>query len=188
MKYFFRFLLCAFAVVTIVSPSDAVEAPPPQQLLGKSIVVMWSENRVQRAEGTAKFKDVPAALNMSLYIGTSGRIFSRLTGRTRLGSGRTEHVQEESAAEPQFRERTTTFADQSVTVVLPFRQGGMRRLLIELGDSFDKCSAKLSYVTEAGSLTSLARSPITKKMVEIKSIKMSGESCSVLSRNVFEDE
>jgi hypothetical protein len=46
----------------------------------------------------------------------------------------------------------------------------------------------LRLVTEAGSLTSLARSPITNQMVEIKSIVMSGETCSILNRNVFGDE
>jgi hypothetical protein len=187
MNCLFQFLLTASGILASVNVSNAADAPP-QQLLGKSIVVTWSESRVQRDEGKANFKLVHATHNMSLYIGTSGRVFSRLTNTTGLGSGNTDHVQEQSASDPKVSQRATTFSGQSITVVQPFRKGGMRRLLIDLGDSFDKCSAMLSYVTEAGSLTSFAWSPITKKMVEFKSIEMSDESCSVLSRNVFGDE
>jgi hypothetical protein len=188
MRYVFQLLLSAFVMLMIQNPSDAVEALPPQSLLGKSVVVTWSESRVQRAEGEANFKEVHATHNMSVYVGSSGRIFSRLTNTMGLGSGRIDHIQERSAGAPKFRERATTFSGQSMMVVQPFRQGGMRRLVIDFRDNFDNCSAKVSYVKEAGSLTSLARSPITKQMVEIKSIEMSGETCSVLTRNVFSDE
>lgn len=50
MQFLFRCLLSVFAMVTLVNMSDAVEAPS-QQLWGKSIVVAWSEDRVQRSEG-----------------------------------------------------------------------------------------------------------------------------------------
>jgi hypothetical protein len=187
MKYVFQLLICAFGMLTIMNPSNAVEGPQ-QQLLGKSVVVTWSESRVQRDEGDAKFKSVHATQNLGIYVGTSGRVFSRMTFTTGLGSGRAEHVQEQSAADPKLRERATTFSGQSMTVVLPFRQGGMRRLLIDFGDNFDNCSAKASYVTEEGSPTSFGRSVITKRIVEFQSISMSGETCSVLNRNVFGNE
>jgi hypothetical protein len=187
MKWLFRFLLSAFGIVTLVNLSDAAEGPPPE-LLGKSVVVTWSESRVQRDESEANFKSVHATQNLSLYIGTTGRVFSRMTFTTGLGSGHIDHVQEKLAPDPKFRERDATFSGQSMTVVLPFRQGGMRRLLIDFGDKFDNCSAKPSYVTEAGSPTSLGRSPITHKLVEFKSITMSDATCSILSRNVFGNE
>jgi len=187
MKGLFWFSLSAFGAVTLANLAGAVEAPP-QQLLGKSIVVTWSESRIQRDEGEANFKPVHATQKMSLYIGATGRVFSRLTYTTRRGSGRFEQVQENSAAAPKSSDRTATFGDQSMTVVQPFQQGGMRRLLINFGDDFDNCSAKVSYVTEPGSQTSSGWSAITKKMVEFKSIRMSGENCSVLGRNVFGGE
>jgi hypothetical protein len=187
MKYAFGFLVSVFGILVTPNPSNAVEGPP-QQLLGKSVVVTWSENRIQRPEGASKFREVNATHNMSIYIGSSGRIFSRLTNTTGLGSGRIDHIQERSAGDPNVSTRVTTFTGQSMTMDQPFRKGGMRHLLIDFGDQFDKCSAKLSYITEAGSLTSLAWSPITNRMVEIKSIGMSGEKCSVSTGNVFGDE
>lgn len=187
MKYVFEFLISAFGILVTMNPSNAVEGPP-QQLLGKSVVVTWSENRIQRAEGESKFREVNATHSMSIYIGSSGRIFSRLTNTMGLGSGHIDHIQERSAGDPNVRKQSATFTARSMTMDQPFRKGGMRHLLIDFGDKFDNCSAKLSYVTEAGSLTSLARSPITNKMVEMKSIIMSGETCSISTGNVFGDE
>ena len=179
--------LSVFSIVATMNTSMAVEGPP-QQLLGKSIVVTWAENRIQRVVGDSKFREVNAEHNMSIYIGSSGRIFSRLTNTVGPNSGRLDHVQEHSAGDPNVRKRVTTFAGQSMTLDQPLRKGGHRHLLIEFGEKFDKCSAKLSFVTEAGALTALARSPITNKMVEIKSIVMSGENCSISTGNVFGDE
>jgi hypothetical protein len=84
MKYVFQFLLSALGMLTTTNLSHALEAPP-QQLLGKSIVVTWSENRVQRVVGEANFREVDASHSMSVYIGSSGRVFSRLTNTTGLG-------------------------------------------------------------------------------------------------------
>ena len=180
-------LISVFGILATMNPSNAVEGPP-QQLLGKSVVVTWSENRIQRAEGESKFREVNATHSMSIYIGSSGRIFSRLTNTVGSNSGRIDHVQEQSAGDPNVRKRVTTFTGRSMTLDQPLRKGGHRHLAIDFGEKFDDCSAKLSYVTEAGSQTSLARSPITNKMVEIKSIAMSGENCSVSTGNVFGDE
>jgi hypothetical protein len=178
--------LSVFSVVATMTPSMA--EGPPQQLLGKSIVVTWAENRIQRVQGESKFREVNAEHNMSIYIGSSGRIFSRLTNTVGANSGRLDHVQEHSAGDPNVRKRVTTFAGQSMTLDQPLRKGGHRHLVIEFGDKFDKCSAKLSFVREGGSPTALARSPITNKMVEIKSIAMSGENCAISTGNVFGDE
>ena len=67
MKYVFQLLISAFGMLTIMSPSTAVEGPP-QQLLGKSIVVTWSENRIQRAEGSIIRREFPYMWhNFQLY-------------------------------------------------------------------------------------------------------------------------
>ena len=187
MKYAFGFLISVFGILATMSPSSAVEGPP-EQLLGKSVVVTWNENRVQRTQGESKFREVNATHSMSIYIGSSGRIFSRLTNTTGLGSSRIDHIQEQSAGDTIVRKRAITFTGRSMTMNQPFRKRGMRHLLIGFGETFAECAAKLSYVAEAGSLTSLTRSPITTKMVEIKSIVMSGENCSVSTGNVFGNE
>jgi hypothetical protein len=187
MKYAFEFLISVFGILATMNSSNAVEGSP-QQLLGKSVVVTWNENRIQRAEGESKFREVNATQSMSIYIGSSGRIFSRLTNTVGSNSGRIDHVQEQSAGDPNVRKRVTTFNGRSMTLDQPLRKSGHRHLLVDFGDKFDNCSAKLSYVTEAGSPTSLARSPITNKMVEIKSIAMTGENCSISPGNVFGDE
>src|SRR5215472_16156469 len=79
-------LLCC-GIGAGMSLSDLAHAAPPQQLVGKSVVVTWNESRIQRTVGQAEFRSVQASHVMSLYVGESGRVFSRLTNTTRAGSG-----------------------------------------------------------------------------------------------------
>ena len=62
-----------------MSLSDSAHAAPPQQLLGKSIILTWNESRIQRTVGQTEFRSVQASHIMAFYVGTSGRVFSRLT-------------------------------------------------------------------------------------------------------------
>jgi hypothetical protein len=73
-----------------------------------------------------------------------------------------------------------------MTVILPMRQAGVRRLVVDFDAGFGSCTAKVSFAKQAGASTSTAFSPITKKMVELQSIITSGESCTVRSGNVFD--
>lgn len=172
-------------IITLVNLTASVEAAPPPQLLGKSVVVTWSESRIQRSENHPNFRPVSASHKLSPYIGSSGRVFSRQTNTTRSGSASTEQVQGQSGANTNSQTRVPTFSGRSMTVFAPFQQGGMRHLLIDFDGNWGSCTAKVSYAKQVGARTSIAWSPISKKMVEIQSITTSGETCSVQSGNVF---
>ena len=51
----------------------------PKQLHGKSVVVAWPEERMQRDVGQPSFYPVKAAHNLSVYVSTAGRVFNRMT-------------------------------------------------------------------------------------------------------------
>jgi hypothetical protein len=108
-----------------VSRLTAGEAPPTQ-LRGKSIVVIWAESRIQRDEGQQNFRPVNANRNITIYISTLGRVFSRATNATQRGSGGSDQVQGESSS-ATVRPRVPSFSGQSMTYYQPMGPTGMRR-------------------------------------------------------------
>lgn len=181
---------CPFVVAAVLglygSPAAAGDAQP--QLRGKSVTVSWSESREQRNVGQAEFRAVNASHRMSIYVSTSGRVFSRMTNTTRRGTASTAQVEGEGPRSPTGRARVPAFSGRSMTMFLPFTQAGMRRLDVTFDDGFNGCSAKVVYAREQGASTSTAFSPITKRMIEFKSIAASGETCTVSNGNVFGSE
>jgi|SRR5215211_572829 len=181
MRAYFVGLL---ATVAVMVPLIAVAAAP-KQLLGKSVVVTWHESRVQRHVGEANFRNVHASHSISVYISTSGRVFSRMTFATGAGTAATEQVQGQRGESPHFRARVPSFSDRSMTLFQPYQHAGMRRLLINFGADFATCSARVGHAKEEGAATSFGWSPITKRMVEFQSVTASAETCSVRTGNVF---
>ena len=169
-------------------PASAESSTAPADLHSKSIVVSWAENRVQRHVGEPNFRPVNANQTMSIYISSAGRVFSRLNLATGAGTGSAERIQGDQKQSPMFRPWEPTFGDKSMTLSQPFQKGGMRKLSIDFDAGLTGCKAKVAYVKDEGAQTSLAWSPITKKMVEFQSIAMIGESCAIKAGNVFGNE
>ena len=172
----------------LLMAAPAAGAGPPAQLLGKSVVATWDESRIQRNVGESQFRPVHASHTISVYVGASGRVFSRLTITTRAGTGSSDQVQGQAGSSPNFRARVPSFTGRSMILFMPFSQGGMRRLIVDFDAGFTTCTARVSHAKQEGASTSYARSLITKRMVEFQSSTTSGEACSVRSGNVFAGE
>jgi hypothetical protein len=54
--------------LAILSATSGASGAAPPQLLGKSVIVTWGENRMQRDEGQPNFRAVSARHQMSVYI------------------------------------------------------------------------------------------------------------------------
>jgi hypothetical protein len=63
-------------------------------------------------------------------------------------------------------------------------KGGAYRTVIEFDANFVSCAARRSIAFQSGQ-TSIALSPIIHKYVEVKSVTVSGMSCSVRAGNVL---
>lgn len=175
-------LVTLFIAPLLANPVFAAGAP--EQLKGKSIVVSWTETRQQRDEkdggGWTDFRTINGSHKMTVYISTAGRMFSRQINSTSSGSASMEEVAGQAGAA-----RTPIFSGQSMTVVgIHTNKGAARRTIIDFDTSFSSCSAKVSTAFEPGN-TSLSRSPITHRLVEIKSVTTNGASCSIRSGNDF---
>ena len=174
----------ATLLACIFVPIAAQAASPPAALLGKSVILTWSEVRQQRNVGDQNFRSVNASHNLSMYISVAGRVFSRQTIRTGAGSGSADQISGAPATHV-----VPSFAGQTMTVFHPFRSGGMRRQVIVFDAGFANCNATIGFAKEVGRATAITTSVIDKQhLVEMQSISVSNARCSVQSGNVFGGE
>ena len=153
----------------------------PAVLLGKSVVLTWSETRLQRRLGDQNFRSVNASHNLSMYISSAGRVFVRQTIRTRAGVGSGDQVSDS----PQSHV-VPSFVGRRMTLFSPFRAGGMRRHVITFDAAFDTCTATVAFAKEAGRETAITGSLIDKQhLVEMQSIAVANVTCVVQNGNVF---
>jgi hypothetical protein len=165
----------------VCTASAALGAGAPAALQGKSVVVSWTETRVQRVIGEGDFRTVNGALTLSVYVSSAGRVFSRLAFQTRMGAGQSDQLAGAGSS------RVPTFSGNTMTVVHPLTSGGVRRMQVTFDGSFSSCSATTQFGKQEGVGRQIARSwsSATKKQVEIKSVSPGGVSCSIRSGNVF---
>ena len=64
-------------LAALAAPAAASE--PPKELYGKSVVVTWNEERVQRREDQREFRTVTIRGEYSVYVSSEGRLFNRVT-------------------------------------------------------------------------------------------------------------
>ncbi len=177
-----RFGFIPIALATCLS-AHAAEAPP--QLRGNSIVVRWNEDRIQRHVGEPNFYPVAASHVLSIYVSGEGRVFTRQVNTTRAGSGGGDQVA--GLGKPDVPQRVPDFDGRTMYVYLPFNKGGMRRATIEFEADYKTCKARVALAREEGATEVLAFSPITKKMVEFKSVKTSTQTCTLRTGNIFSE-
>lgn len=166
---------CAFALSILVFPTVTMAAPP-SPLMGKSVVVNWSETRSQRNVGETEWRSVNASHSLSVYISTAGRAFTRQVNTTKKGSGTLDRVAGEGNVH-------TSFDGQSMTVIRENR-GGARCIIVRFDGGFTGCTASAGRGFESGK-TSFSTSPITGKRIEVRSTSVGGVSCSVQAGNVL---
>jgi hypothetical protein len=172
--------------VIAVTISSAAMAAPPQQLLGKSIIVTWSNTRQQRDQkpdgSWTEFRSVQGSHKLIIYISTAGRVFSRQVNTVGARSGTIDQVAGESGG--PYAVRTSSFSGQTMTVI-GAGQGGASRTQITFDSGFTSCTAQTMVGFEAGK-TSVMLSPITKRKVETRSVEVGAVSCSMRSGNVLD--
>ena len=139
------------SIFVLLFATQVHAAGAPEQLKGKSIVVSWTETRQQKNEDWDNFRTVNASHNLSIYISTAGRVFSRQTNSTRAGSGSTEQVAGEGGG--GYAARTPSFSGQTMTVIGE-NKGGARRTVLDFDAGFSSCSAKAATAFEAGKAAS----------------------------------
>lgn len=167
-------------LVLAITTSGALAAP--SQLYGKSVVVSWTENRMQ----TTDYSDTPvpktASGRLSVYISDKGRAFSRVSisveRRRRTQSGERDAVQGEGSA------RSVNFQGNSMTVSAPRGDAGAMIIAVTFDSGFQGSAHVVTGKANSAQSTRVT-SLITGRQYRFFSVQTSGESCSVQSGNVF---
>jgi hypothetical protein len=180
-----RILKCSIGGLTQIIAlaalvGQALADNAPQSLRGKSVVISWTENRMQRSGGESDFRPRSIPQVMQVYISTEGRTFERRTAVRNRKSGSAEGIGGGAIA----RSGSTQFRGHSLVMVGAMKQGG-RLINVEFDQNYASCTAKIIIGHEAGSEIIRGRSLINKQPIEFKSLGTSGESCSVRDGNVF---
>jgi hypothetical protein len=177
MTYRMPLAVLALAMTT----SGALAAP--SQLYGKSVVVSWTENRMQTTDTSPVAQSRTASAQLSVYVSDKGRAFSRvsISVHTPRGtkSGNRDAVQGEASA------RSVGFSGNSMTVTAPRGDAGALRIAVTFDAGFQGCSARVISGKSGGAASTHIHSMVTGRTYDFYSVQTSGESCSIQSGNVF---
>jgi hypothetical protein len=177
-------LLCAALLFAVALPALAQAASPPRSLYGKSIIVTWTEERMQRRAGTMNFRSNTVRTGFRIYISTSGRVFSRLTNSNKQGTKSRDEVAG-LKSDPRVR---TQFSERSLTVFIGRGRGAasdVRRIAISFGNGFTSCRASVIRARQNGAPVIKSKSMVTGNQVEIQSVTATNENCGTRDGNVF---
>jgi hypothetical protein len=171
----------AAIIILAMTASGALAAPT--QLYGKSVVVSWTENRMQTTDVSPVPQPRSATGQLSVYVSDKGRAFSRvsMSVNTPRGtrSGQRDAVQGEASA------RSVGFHGNSMTVSAPRGDAGAMMIAVTFDSGFQGCSAHVVTGKSGGAASTHIHSMVTGRTYDFFSVKTSGESCSIQSGNVF---
>jgi hypothetical protein len=177
MRLVLRGLSCAF-LAGIVMPAIAAPAP---DIVGKSVVVSWSESRHLRREGQERTVNV--SYKLSIYLSSNGRPFTRMAASSGAGAASNDTVGG-SGSTLANGARGVTANGHSVSVTGVFGSFA-HSVRIEVGQGGSSCAGQVVIGKEAGGGGKTFRSAITGKTTEVLSATPSALSCSVQAGNVF---
>jgi hypothetical protein len=173
--------ISAAALVLAMTTSGAFAAP--SQLYGKSVIVSWTENRMQTTDVSAVPQARTATGQLSVYVSDKGRAFSRvaISVNTPRGtkSGNRDAVQGEGSA------RSVNFSGNSMTVTAPRGNAGALMIAVKFESGFQGCSAHVVSGKSGGASSTHITSMVTGRTYDFFSVKTSNESCSIQTGNVF---
>ena len=158
--------------------TPALAAPAPD-IVGKSVLVSWSENRDVRIDGTPRSGSVSFQLN--IYLSSAGRPFARVTSSSRAGTAKGEQVGG-SGASIGGGVRAVNANGHSITVQSTFGNYA-RSTRIEVGQGGGSCSVQISLGKEVGSAPKAFG--YGGHSIEVISSTVSSTSCSTQDGNVF---
>ena len=186
--------VCLVALLAVV---PAVAAP--SELYGKSVVVSWSENRVQSDRGSSEKRQVTLSQSLSVYVSSTGRLFIRreATGRSadgmrggrfrgNRGLGGSHGSRDQVGAEgrmPSGLAQQTHFAGRSLVFSQAFRSGA-RQVAVDFDASYGGCSARVTHGRASGQSTT-AYHTLNGRDIVVYSMDVANVSCRIVNGNVF---
>lgn len=171
-------------IISVLLSGLQVANAAPRALYGKTVVVTWQEERQQKLPGEEEMRFVSAAAEFDVYVSEAGRPFSRLrmfrtNRRGKLRTGSRDAVGGEASA------RNVSFSGTTMSASMPRGAGGALLVSVTFDSGFQGCSARTVSGKASGVVAAHARSMISGKLVDLYSIKTSGEGCRIQDGNMF---
>jgi len=175
-----RFALAGLACVLAQVASPAIAAPAAD-IVGKSVLVSWTENR-QMVRG-GQTVNATLSFDLRMYVSSVGRPFTRLTLASGRGSAANEQVGNSGTA---LGGGVRAISVNGHMIVFQAIIGNYaRNLRVELAPGGSSCSAQMVVGKEVGSAPKAFQSAVTGEMTEIHALTVNGVSCAVQEGNVF---
>lgn len=180
-----RLSTAAVAMLAALVPVRAPAQDAPSQLHGKSIVLGWTETRMQRRAGSgSEYQSRAIAQSLSVYVSSQGRLFSRRTATNPKGAGGKREGVGEAGQSATGGLRNSRFQGGTLVVSTELA-GGARLIAVSFGDGFATCTASVIVAREAGRQTMQIKSLADGGMIEVQSVTASAPSCAIRAGNVF---
>jgi hypothetical protein len=182
-----------FAIFTglLLMPAPGQSAGFPAGLIGKTVNVNWTADRLQTFEGETTPVSRSISYGLSIYISTAGRAFSKLRASTsgpgrragfRMRSGESEQAPDESRSSTGGN-RVVRFASGELTVDHVWISGVVH-VAAAFDAGFGSCTARVINGREGGAAMR-GRSIISGRKFVVHSVQASTPSCSVASGNAL---
>lgn len=172
--------LCLFSVTVGSIAANAIAAPP--QLLGKSLILSWQSNRVERNTTSGETRQYGTSTRLQVYVSSKGRFFTEKTGIAQFRRGPEVTTFQEVSDSPESKEiREWRLEGPSLVAYHAFKSG-IRRMAIDFDGDYRTCSLKVSFA-KLGGTENIIRG---HGKWEILSIEVSSSSCRIQEGNVFE--
>jgi hypothetical protein len=160
-----RVLLGILVCLATVQVSSAA----PAQLKGKSVVLSWTENRMQWREGESEFKPRTINMGLSVYVSSEGRVFNGMQSN----SG----ANDQAPGESPKGGRIPGFEGRTMTIMQPLR-GLARCIVVEFGGDFASCTASVITGKESGAGSGRIKAFGSGLQQEVQSVSTSGTTCA----------
>jgi hypothetical protein len=167
--------------------SDVYAAP--SALLGKSVVISWSEDRTQKRGGEAQLGHQVNYGTFSVYVSSAGRLFNRRTrdAKSSLNRKKTKWTKDNdkvSSGGSDGEARGVSFQGNTLVAVQQIGHGeGARRILVNFDGAYSSCTAQVI----AGKAEGVEKIGNRGGKPDLYGIKTAGASCTVKNGNVFEN-
>jgi hypothetical protein len=135
---------------------SALADPAPSGLYNKTVVLTWTEIRVQLSE-EGEIRKTTTHSEFTIYVSTAGRLFSQFTRKNNIG------LSNSSAMSPNGETtfsgvgqgpRTTRFEDRQLISENQMKSGA-RRIQADFDSNYRSCTLRVIYGKEGASLNTI---------------------------------
>jgi hypothetical protein len=176
------FGLC-LVVGALVGPGARAQGAAPAELYNKTVVLTWTEVRTQRQEKSGEVKTSTTASQVSIYVSSTGRIFSRFARNSGRRGNQTENSPGAESREGYGAGQHQIGFDGGQLNIDTKMRSGARRIAVSFGSGYRGCRFAITHGKEDGK--ELYHRAMDGKMYFIISTDVSATACAIKDGNVF---